>query len=172
MSETLYQIEEEWQQIASLVEDSEVDEQVFKDTLDAMDWNTRFKEKMDCYVMILRNTEVSIGSDEGQIKAIENILETLKSSKKAKENKMKYMKENMLRAMVSTGNTKFESEKFKYWTQKVTPALVIDKEEDIPLAYYTTPEPVVDKKAIREALKDGKKLGFAHLEEQQTVRFK
>ena len=171
MSETLYELNAEFQQIASLVEDSETDEQVFQDTLDSMDWNNRFQEKMDSYVMVIRNTEVSIGSDDGQIAAIQKILDDLKASKKAKENKIKRMKESMLKAMNDTGNTKFTSERFKFWTQKTTPTLVIDDEANIPLQYYTVPEPQVDNKLIREALKNCS-LPFAHLEEKETVRFK
>lgn len=171
MAETLYDLDTEFQQIASLVEDSEADEQVFQDTLDAMDWSNRFNEKMDSYVKVIRNTEVSIGSDDGQIQAIEKILDDLKAGKKAKENKIKRMKESMLKAMVDTGNTKFSSDNFKFWTQRTTPTLVIDDEASIPLDYYTVPEPQIDKKLIREALKDGS-LPFAHLEEKETVRFK
>ena len=171
-SKSLNQLTEEFMQIQAMVEDDDADEQTLIDTLDSIDWTKDFEAKADGYVMTIRNIEVSIGSDEGQIAAIEKILEGLKASKKAKENSVKRMKESLCDAMIKVGKTKFQSQNFKFWTQKNPASVVIDKPEEIPLEFYRVPEPEVNKAAIKEALQKGESLPFAHLEVKDGVRFR
>ena len=171
-SKSLYQLTEEFKKIQSMIEDDEADEQTLIDTLDSIDWTKDFEEKADSYVMVIRNTEVSIGADKGQIEAIEKILGELKAGVKVKENRIKRMKENLCGAMIKVGKTKFDSQRFKFWTQKTSPATVIEEGKTIPLDYYYTPEPEVDKAKITKDLKNGVKLDFAHLEQHDIVRFK
>lgn len=171
METTLYQLTETFKQIQSMVEDDGADEQVLTDTLDSIDWNEDFEEKCDSYVMVIRNTEVSIGADDGQIEAIEKILNDLKKSKAAKENKVKRMKESLCNAMVTTGKEKFKTEHFSLWTQK-TSEVVITDEAGVSMEYFTVPEPKISRTKIKDALKNGEKLPFARLEEKETLRFR
>lgn len=172
MDATLYELTETFKQIQSMVEDDGADEQVLTDTLDSIDWNEDFEEKCDSYVMVIRNTEVSIGADDGQIEAIEKILNDLKKSKAAKENKVRRMKESLCDAMVKVGRTKFRSSRFSFWTQKTTPTVVIQEEATVPMEYLILQEPKVDKKKIADDLKKGEKLDFARLESHDIVRFR
>lgn len=166
---SLYELTGVFLQIQALAEDG--DEQAFNDTLEAMNWNEDFENKCDATVMVIRNLEVSVGSDEGQIAAIKKILDDVKKSKAEKENKIKRLKENMARAMIAVEKPKFKTGKFSFWTQK-TSEVVIDNETAVPLDYMTTPKPEISKTLIKEALKNGEKLPFAHIEEKETVRFK
>ena len=169
---SLYELTETYRQIQMMVEDEQADEQVLNDTLDSIDWTTDFEEKCDNYVMVIRNTEVSIGADEGQIKVIEKYLEDLKNGVKVKKNRVSRMRENLCSAMIKVGKPKFESQRFKYWTQKNPASVVIDNPENIPMEFYRVPEPEINKAAIKEALQKGEKLDFAHLEQKEGVRFK
>ena len=168
---SLYELTETFKQIQAMAEDDEADEQAFLDTLDAIDWTTDFESKCDSYVMTIRNLELAIGADDGQIAAIEKILENVKKSKQAKENRIKNMKERLCNAMIAVDKTKFKSSRFSYWTQKTSEVVVTD-ETLVPLTMKTIPEPKISKKLIKDALKNGEKLSFAHLEEHETVRFK
>jgi len=171
MEQSLYELTETFKQIQAMLED-DTDEQVLKDTLDSIDWDKDFEDKCDNYVMVIRNTEMSIASDNGQIEYLDKLLKSVKASKQAKENKIRRMKENMYDAMNKVGKTKFKSQRFSFWTQKNTPSLVIDNPANIPLEYFKIPEPEIDREAIKKALKDGAELGFAHLETTEGVRFK
>ena len=171
MSATLYELTEQFKQIQSMVEEDGSDEQVFLDTLDSIDWEHDFEEKADSYVMTIRNVEVSIGADEGQIEAIEKILKDLKDSKTRKENMVKRMKESLCNAMVATDHTKFKSKRFSFWTQE-TSSVVIDDPANIPMDFYRVREPEVNKEAIKKALNNGETFEFAHLEKKSGVRFK
>lgn len=171
MSATLYELTEQFKQIQSMVEEEGADEQVFIDTLDSIDWEHDFEEKADSYVMCIRNAEIAVGADEGQIAAVEKILEELKKSKAAKENRIKRMKESLCNAMIQTGKTKFKSQRFSFWTQK-TSEVVITDEAGVSMEYYTVLEPKISKQKIKDALKKGETLPFARLDEKETVRFK
>ncbi len=169
---TLYELTGQYKEIEAMIEDDAVDEQAFLDTLDSIDWEQNFQDKADAYVEIIRNIEVSIGADDGKIDAITKILDSIKASKAAKENKVKKMKENLCNAMIETNQQKFQTQKFSFWTQKTTPSVVIEEGSVIPMDYLTVPEPKADKKKIADALKNGEKLDFAKLEQHDIVRFK
>lgn len=171
MSATLYELTETFKQIQSMVEDEGADEQVFIDTLDSIDWQKDFEEKADSYVMTIRNIEVAIGADDGQIAAIEKILQTLKDSKTRKENMVKRMKESLCSAMIATDHKKFKSTRFSFWTQK-TSEVVITDEAGVSMEFFTIPEPKISKQKIKDALKKGEELPFARLDEKEIVRFK
>lgn len=166
---SLYELTGIFRQIQALAEDG--DEQAFNDTLEAMNWNEDFENKCDSYVMVIRNLEVSIGADDGQIAAINEILDGIKKAKATKEARIKRLKSDMAKAMVAVDKTSFNSSRFKFWTQKVS-EVVIDNETKVPLAYMTTPKPQISKTLIKEALKNGEKLSFAHIEEKDSVRFR
>lgn len=171
---SLYQLTETYQRLESMAQDDGVSEELFNQMLDDMDWKTDFEEKCDSYVEIIRNLEVAAGADRGQIESIEKILETIKESLTSKENKIKRMKENLCKGMIATHNEKFRTKKYSFWTQKTTPAVVIDGV--VPMEYLIAQEPKVDKKKLaddlKKAEKDGKKIDFAHLESHEIARFK
>ena len=171
MGATLYELTDTYRQIQAMVEDDNADEQVFIDTLDSIDWEKDFEEKADGYVMTIRNVEVAIGADEGQIAAIEKVLKDLKDSKTRKENMVKRMKESLCNAMIATNHEKFKSTRFSFWTQPST-SVVIDDEANIPMEFYRVKEPEINKDAIGKALRSGEKFEFAHLESKQGVRFR
>ena len=168
---TLYDLTETFKQIQAMAEEDGADEQAFLDTLDSINWQEDFEEKCDGCVMTIRNLEIAVGADKGRIEAMEKILESVKASKKTKENRIKNMKERLCNAMIAVDKQKFKSSRFSYWTQ-TTSEVVIDKEDEVSLEYMTTPKPEKSKTLIKEALKNGEKLPFAHIEEHETVRFR
>lgn len=168
---SLFDLAEEYQQLQSMIED-ETDLQVFADTLEAIDWEKDFNDKADAYAAIILNMKVTIGSLDGQIKAVDKILDGLKSAKKTKEAKVDYLKQNLCNAMIRTERPKFKTDTHSFWTQD-SKSLKIDEvdAETLPLAYQKHVVEV-DKDAIREALEDGKSLPFARFEEKTSMRFR
>ena len=168
---SLFTLAEEYQQLQAMIED-ETDLQAFADTLEAMNWEQDFEDKADAYAAIIQNMKVVIGSLDGQIKAVNEILEDLKKAKKAKEAKVDRLKQNLCDAMIRTEKQKFKTGLHSYWTQD-SKSLKIDEvdAETLPLMYQKhTVE--VDKDAVRQALDSGKKVGFARYEEKTTLRFR
>lgn len=168
---SLFALAEEYQQLQAMIED-ETDLQAFADTLEAMNWEQDFEDKADAYAAIIQNMKVVIGSLDGQIKAVNEILDDLKKAKKAKEAKVDRLKQNLCDAMIRTEKQKFKTGLHSYWTQD-SKSLKIDEvdAETLPLMYQKhTVE--VDKDAVREALDSGKNVGFARYEEKTTLRFR
>ena len=168
---SLFELAAEYQSLQSMIED-ETDLQVFADTLEAIDWEKDFTEKADSYVAIIQNMKVLIGSMNGEIKAIEKILEDLKNAKKAKEAKIEKMRQNLCNAMIRTNNKKFRTERHSYWTLDSRSLKIDDIEPDeIPLAYQKH-KVEIDKDAVRDALDKGKKISFARYEDKTSVMFR
>lgn len=165
----LYELTGFYKELQAMIEDDGVDEQTFIDTLEASGWTDDFNAKADAYIAVIRNIEIAIAGDEGQIARIGEIQKQLKDSKTAKENKVKRLKENLCGAMIATDNRKFKTDNHSFWTQK-SQSLVVDGV--VPVDYLTVPEPEPDNKKIKDALKNGEKLDFAHLDEKETLRFK
>ena len=170
MEGTLYELTLDYQNLMAMADDPEVDEQIFKDTLEGLEG--AIEEKADGYASVIRNLEVNIGALDGTIEAIKKELDRVKAHKTSLENKIAYMKEALCKAMIACDKRKFKSSRFSFWVQKNTPSVVIDKPADIPFDFYRTPEPEIDKNAIKKALSEGKELDFAHLETTEGVRFR
>lgn len=170
MEVTLYELTQDFQNLMAMADDPEVDEQVFKDTLEGLEGV--IEAKADGYASVIRNLEVNVGALDGTIEAINKELDRVKAHKASLENRIQYMKESLCTAMIACDKKKFKTEKFSFWVQKNTPSVVIDKPADIPFEFYRVKEPEVDKTAIKKALSDGQKLEFAHLETTEGVRFR
>ena len=153
---TLFDITAEFQQLYEMATDSECDEQVFSDTLEALTGELEAKSKG--YVSVIKQLEMEM--TQANITA-----EMFKQKAKVRENRIKRMKEALLYAMTEIGEDKVEAGD---WTIKVQKngglqPLVIDGE--VPQSY----KQIIyqdDKALIRKALEDGKQLEFAHLEER------
>ena len=82
------------------------------------------------------------------------------------------MKELLTVAMQETGKTKFNTDLFSFNVQKNPPTLVIDEGVEILKEYYIPQDPKLDTATIKEMLKSGVTLDFAHLEQGEGVRIK
>ena len=162
---TLYELTDEFKSLLELAEDPEIDEEVLRDTMEAIDGE--IEDKADGYAKVLKQME----SDVAGLKAEES---RLNEHRKVLENNMKRMKTSLQAAMDITGKRKFKTELFSFGIQKNPAAVVMDDPyiENIPEEYLIQQEPKVDKVKIKEDLKAGKDLGFAHLEQTESLRIR
>lgn len=167
--ETMYDITERYKSVLEMIEMDETDE-VLKDTLDAIDGE--FEEKSDNIVALIKSLELKKGGISGQREVFEKEVKTLKDKETSIDNTIANLKKYLCDSMIAVGKPKFKTQRFSYWIQKNTPAVVIDKPESIPEDFYRKPEPEVNKQAIKEALLKGEALDFAHLEATEGVRFR
>lgn len=121
--------------------------------------------KLENYCKFLKNIDSDIVGLDAEIKRLQAKKKTLQNTK---ENAKKAMKN----AMEAAGENKLPCGTFKLSISNNPPKLIMDAEEPdkIPAEYWTTPEPVVNSEAIKDALENGteeqKKAleGVAHLE--------
>ena len=159
---TLYEITGDYLKLLDMAE--ELDEEVFRDTLEGIEGELEIKA--DGYAKVIAELD---NRSEG----LDREIKRLTDRKKAIGTNIARIKGNLESAMIATGKTKFKTELFNFGIQKNKPRLVLDKGiEDIPMSYYIFQDPIADKEKITQELKEGKKLDFAHLEQGESLRIR
>lgn len=152
----LYELKENWKQVADMLYEEEVDEQCVLDTLEAIEGE--IEDKADNYAMIIKNLLASAEAKE---------IEAKKMAEKAnaEKNRAKLLKQNLYEIMKETGKTKFKTDLFSFNIQKNGGPAPLWVDEDITKIpdEYLKKEP--DNTKIRELLKT-KEVKWAKLEER------
>lgn len=153
---SLYEIKGQYLQLMQMMDDTDGDMTVIKDTLEAIEGE--LEEKAENYAIIIREYM----AEAEKFKAEK---ERLERKQIAAQNKADFLKEQIHRAMKETGKTKFKTGLFSFGIQKNggKAPLVMKEGVEIP-EDYTKREP--DMAKIREALDKGLKLSFAELGER------
>ena len=160
--QTLYEIAQDYLKLLEMAE--EVDEEVFKDTLEGIEGV--LEVKADNYAKVI--TEL-----ENRAEGLDKESKRLAERKKVIENNIKRIKDSLQGAMIATGKTRFKTDLFNFGIQKNKPRLVLDKGlDDIPMEYYIFQDPIADKDKIKQELKEGKELDFAHLVQGESLRIR
>ena len=160
---TLYDLTNDYMELLQMAEDPDIDEQAFLDTLEGIDG--ALEDKADNYAKCMRMLE----ADAKGIKAEE---ERLAKRRKTIEGNVSSMKSALQFAMQTTGKTKFKTTLFSFGIRKNPPSVVIDAANvrDFPEQYVIESEPVLDKKALKDALKAGEDMtGLCHLEQSESL---
>lgn len=160
---TLYQLTDNFRQVLEMAQDPSIDAQAIADTLEGI--GGEIEDKADGYAKVIKELE----ADSDKLTAE---ITRLTDRQKALKNNIKRMKESLTVAMQATGKIKFKTDLFSFNVQKNPPTLVIDDEDKIPKEYYIPQEPKLDTTVIKELLKSGTELGFAHLEQGEGVRIR
>ena len=150
----LYELTNDWNTVANMLYDEDVDEKMVLDTLESIEGD--IEDKANGYAKIIKELEA-------KAKARKEEAKRLSDSSKTFENKVKFLKQNLFNSMKETGKTKFTTDLFSFNIAKNggKQALTIDGE--VPEEYTKTViENDTDK--IRQALENGENLPFAHLE--------
>ena len=171
--ETMYDILDRYKQVAEMINDAvetgdEEELEILKDTMESIDGE--FHEKADAIVCIIKNNEVRKSELAGRRAAFEEEVKTIKAKETALDNANERLKKYLCDAMIETGNQKFKTDKFSFWTKASTPKVVIDGV--VPIDFLRVPEPQPDKDAIKKAIKDGQTFEWAHLEQHDIAQFR
>ena len=153
----LYELKENYKQVADMLYEEEIDEQCILDTLESIEGE--IEDKADNYAIIIKellaNTEVS---KQEKLR--------LEARQKSFENRAKFLKDRLEEVMKETGKTKFKTAKFSFGIQKnggLAPLWIDEDYSNIPQKYLKV-EP--DNTKIRQALDSGENIIFAHYEER------
>ena len=158
---TLYEMKADWLNLLELMEDG-ADEEVIADTLESLSYE--IEEKADGYAKII--TQLN-----GDVDSISKEIARLSEKKKTLENHISHLKGNLQDAMILTGKEKFKTELFSFGIQSNPPTVVIDDPTSIPSEYLIPQEPKVDRKAIKEYLKDHE-ANWCHLDQTRSLRIR
>lgn len=159
---SLYQLAQQYRELAERLADTQEDPQAVLDTLEGELWPIEVKTRALSYVLANLNYLVEAGRDaERQVAAL----------RKARERRIERLKDYLQTCMEVAGITKVECPEFQAAIRKNPPKVVIDDEALVPHPYWRQPEPeppVLDKERIKEDIKAGLDVPGAHLE--QTTR--
>lgn len=153
----LYELTEQYKALENLSYDSEVDEQVYRDTMEGL-WG-EIEEKADGYAKIISGMKYDIEA----LKAEE---ERINARRKALEQRSKWLKDNLEANMREMGKLKFKTELFSFSIQKnggLQPLVIDGVLEDIPGKFLIPQPPVPNNEAIRKMLAE-RQVDWAHLE--------
>lgn len=152
----LYNLNQTWQEVASMLYQDDVDEQMIFDTLESIEGE--IEDKADNYAYII--TEILNDANACKLEK-----DRLEKRQKSLENKAKNLKKNLMEIMKDTGKTNFKTQLHTFRIQKNGGKRALTIDGEVPVEYTKTIiENDTDK--IRQALEEGKELSFAHLEAQ------
>lgn len=161
---TLFELVGDFLRLYEMADDPDTDPQAFFDTMEGIEGE--IEDKADGYACVIAKLN-------GEAKAIKEQEERLYNRRKAIENSIKRIKENLQYAMEVTGKTKFKTPLFSYGIQNNPASLVLDTDDmdAVPSIYVKTIREF-DKSAIKDAIKNGEDIGFAHLEQTRGLRIR
>lgn len=161
---SLYELTGQMLQLQSILEEGDEDDiQATLDTMESLDYEIELKA--DGYARIIRNLTADV---EG----LKSEIDRLTGRKKYLENSISSLKQRLEDSMILTGKEKFKTELFSFNIQSNPPRLVVDKPEAVPQEFLIPQDPKIDSAGIKQAIKDGVPIDFAHLEQGRSLRIK
>lgn len=153
----LYVLAQEYRAAAEQLSELDMDAQTIADTLESLSGD--LETKAVAVAMFARNLEASAD-------AIKQAEKDMAGRRKVIENKAEHLRAYLLNCMQATQISKIECPYFVLTIKKNPPAVVIQDEAQIPAEFMrhpAPPPPVIDKKALGEALKAGREIQGATL---------
>lgn len=135
----LYEIAEEYMQLCEIAEDTDVDTQVFEDTLAGIE--AELEVKADAYAVILTNLD-------NDTEKIDKEIERLTTMKKTLKSRSDFLKRNLTNTMLLMDKKKFKTDIHSYSISKNAPSLNILDATKIPEKYMVVQEPKLDRKML------------------------
>lgn len=154
---TLYELKNEVLELYYLLQEGEIEEDVFKDTLEGVEGDIDYK--IDSYCKVIKQLE-------GESEMLKKESDRLKTRKETIDKNITRMKNTIQDVLNATGKQKVKTELFNVSLRKTPPKLIVTGE--VPQEFLIPQEPKVDNASIKEMLKT-QTLDFAHLEQGQSL---
>lgn len=166
MNLTLYELKGQWLALARQLSDLDLDPQTIADTLDGSDEQMALEEKVQGYEMVARTIESSRPTIKAEIKRLQDL-------DKAIDARASLLRKRVLTAMQELGDQKIACPLFEMRIQKNPPALDVFEEALVPDEFWHMPtERVLDRAALKEAIKKGRDVQGARLTQGESLRIK
>lgn len=163
---SLYQIAAEHRQMVERLMDTNDDEQVIADTIEAESFPLEVKAQ---------NVAYAIRTMEATASAIKDAEKQMADRRKAIENRAQRIREYLQTCMEIAGKSKIECPHFALAIKTNPPSVDVFEPGLIPAEYMKLPEPpapTIDKVAIKEAIKAGKEVPGALLVQAKRLEIK
>jgi len=152
----LHKLSHEMEKVKALFGD-DVPAEAINDTLEGL--NLEFKDKAEKMLFLVTNMQ----SDADQI---ENEIKRLTDKKRTITNSQNHLKEYLRSNMEATGIDKIECPLFRITLKKALKVVVIDDQDDLDDEFIKVDTKITaDKTAIKNAIKEGREVLGAHLED-------
>lgn len=138
---TLYELTGQFLDIYNM----DLDDETKADTLDSIDWNSDYENKVENYIKVIKNNEADIEARKNEIKRLTEL-------NRADERKNERLKEVLKESMDLTGHERVDTSLFKVSFRK-SEAVEVD-DLLLPEAYKVATWKA-DKKRLKEDLKNG-----------------
>ena len=145
------------------LQEMDVDEQTFLDTLESI---------QDVAASKVENCSNWMQNLNSEITAFKKEENRLKKIRMAKENKLKWLKKYVQDFLEISGVTKFEIGIFTLSIKKNPPSLEIYDATLIPEQYLKPQDPVLDTQKIKELLQKGEEIPGATLKQTKGLRIR
>lgn len=154
---SLYELTQEVLYLQALLEDGDIDEQIYKDTVEAM----CVDGKLENICKVMRNME-----RKSEAFGVE--IERMKARKKTLDNSVKRLKDSMLDYMLVAEANKVEAGLFTLSVGKAKSVNVTNLKQ-LPDEFLLPQEPKVDKNGIAKAIRDGEEVPGAEIVESPYI---
>ena len=152
----LYKLNQNYQELLNMLYQDDTDEQMILDTLESIEGE--IEDKADGYAKIIRELEAMRDAKKEEMYRQQDGAKRL-------DNRINFLKQNLFNVMKQTGKTKFATDLFTFRIQKNGGKRALTIDGEVP-EEYTRIVIENDTDKIRQALEQGEKLPFAHLEAQ------
>jgi hypothetical protein len=169
---TLYQMTEEYieagRQLAAMAEAGQIDRQALADTLDGI--RGALETKAVNVAAYSKHLDYQVGVINAEIDRLHAYAESLERQRDALRD---YLHDQMVRAGIQKIEAVAGAPPFRLAIRKNPPRVVIDNEGAILWEYKRSRTVVeIDKQMIKDALKAGRSVPGAHLEQSERVEIK
>lgn len=141
------------------IDEMDVDDETKLDTLDSIDWEHDFSEKIENCIKIIRNKNARVEAYKAEIARLDAL-------KKSENKAIEEIKKRISEAMNLTQHDKLDTTLFKVGFRK-SKAVIVD-ETKLPKKYMKA-KWSPDKETIKELLKGGATIRGAHIEERSNL---
>lgn len=162
----LYEISAQYLADLNKLNELELDEQTFLDTLEGL--SGELEQKAINVAMYIKNLEVSAD-------AIKQAEKSMADRRKAIESKNERIRKYLLENMLKTGITKIECPHFVLSVRKNPASVDVLMQDQIPDEYFDIPDPLpptLNKKRLTEDLKAGVLIEGARLTQGNSLQIK
>lgn len=152
---TLYELTGQFLDIYNM----DLDDETKQDTLDSIDWNEDYENKVEGYIKVIKNLDADI-------EARKNEMDRLKKLNDADKSKKDRMKSKLEESMELTGHDRVDTTLFKVLFRRskaVEVDMVLLPDE------YKKVEYKADKTALKRLLTDGQEIAGATLVENKNL---
>lgn len=141
------------------IDEMDVDDETKLDTLDSINWEHDFSEKIENCIKVIRNKNARVEAYKAEIARLEAL-------KKSENKAIEEIKKRVSEAMHLTQHDKLETTLFKVGFRK-SKAVVVD-EDKLPKKYMKA-KWSPDKETIKELIKSGATIRGARIEERSNL---